>query len=325
MTIEGMQMWLAKWSPDWRPEIDSPIVPVWVLLPELPFHCHASFYIRQILNPIGIPIGMDNVAGGRTRPGMAKVRVEIDLTKPRIHKLWIGVEEENSPLKGFYQKLEYETMPKYCTHCSLLGHAIDECRVLARKKKLEEENQLAAKRKDNNNKNKEGKTEDKNSNQGIASTKKDHTKHPDNFDTVNEQRGGKALTVEKGQTSGSMIDQGKNKKSKNQGQTVHKYVGNSNFRATTMEPRITADAEIPVATEAIETNEDKITRKTNEVTHEEQGKIAKKKAKNKKRKLYRKSSLMKVKNMILTKYPPKHATDGTNTATRGDKRHDKHP
>ncbi|KAM3360625.1 hypothetical protein P3S68_015479 [Capsicum galapagoense] len=39
--IDGQVMWLEKWTPDFNPEEDSPIVPIWVLLPWLQFHYHS--------------------------------------------------------------------------------------------------------------------------------------------------------------------------------------------------------------------------------------------------------------------------------------------
>lgn len=38
--IEGQQMWLQKWSPDFKPDEELPMAPVWILLPGLPFHMH---------------------------------------------------------------------------------------------------------------------------------------------------------------------------------------------------------------------------------------------------------------------------------------------
>ncbi|XP_060212213.1 uncharacterized protein LOC132639829 [Lycium barbarum] len=127
-------MWLEKWTPDFRPDVDSPIVPTWVLLPSLPIHCHSWHYVKQIVGTIGTPLSMDLATENRTRPSMAKVRVEIDLTKPKIDSVWIGVEDDDSPLKGFTQKIEYENVPKYCRHCKLLGHSILQCRHAEKKK-----------------------------------------------------------------------------------------------------------------------------------------------------------------------------------------------
>lgn len=103
LEIEGMIMWLEMWSPDFRPEHDSPLVHVWVSLPELSFHCHTWYYVKQILGPVGTPLSMDLATNGRTRPSMAKVRVEIDITKPQPNSVWVGQEDEAFPLKGFTQ------------------------------------------------------------------------------------------------------------------------------------------------------------------------------------------------------------------------------
>ncbi|XP_060194994.1 uncharacterized protein LOC132624193 [Lycium barbarum] len=133
----GVQMW----HPDFKPEEDSLMAPIWVLLPKLPFHCHTWHYVKQILSPIGIPLIMDNATTNRTRPSMAKVRVEVDLTKPRIDKIWVGLEDESYPLKGFYQKVEYESVPKFCTHCKKLGHSLVQCRF-AKKKNDDNKNEM---------------------------------------------------------------------------------------------------------------------------------------------------------------------------------------
>ncbi|KAH0743301.1 hypothetical protein KY290_031294 [Solanum tuberosum] len=64
---------------------------------------------------------------------MAKVRIEVDLTKPKLRSVWVRQEDTDNLLKGFYQKLEYEGVPKYC---KLLGHSILQCRALEREKEL---------------------------------------------------------------------------------------------------------------------------------------------------------------------------------------------
>ncbi|KAM3340338.1 hypothetical protein P3S68_030208 [Capsicum galapagoense] len=64
---------------------------------------------------------------------MAKVRVEVDLTKPKINVVWIGSEDTNNPLKGYNQKIEYENVPKFCRHCKILRHNILQCRNMEKK------------------------------------------------------------------------------------------------------------------------------------------------------------------------------------------------
>lgn len=126
-------MWLEKWTPNFKSKEDSPIVLVQILLPELPLHCHTWHYVKQIVSPTGNPLSMDLATDHRTRPSMAKVRVEVDLTKPKLNSVWVGQEDESNPLKGFAQNLEYENVPKYCRHCKLLGHSILQCRKAEKK------------------------------------------------------------------------------------------------------------------------------------------------------------------------------------------------
>ncbi|XP_009801081.1 uncharacterized protein [Nicotiana sylvestris] len=131
--IEGMQMWLQKWSPDFKPEEDLPIAPAWVLIPGLPFHMHDWYYIKQLLSSVGRPLALDVATFGRTRPSMANMRVEVNLLKPLPDSVFVGQEDDESPLKGFTQKLEYEEVPKYCKHCRKLGHNMINRRVLEKK------------------------------------------------------------------------------------------------------------------------------------------------------------------------------------------------
>ncbi|XP_070025938.1 protein PXR1-like [Nicotiana sylvestris] len=60
---------------------------------------------------------------------MAKIRVEVDLLKPLPQSVFVGQEYEDSPLKGYAQKLEYEGVLKYCKHCRKIeqeGRKVDE-------------------------------------------------------------------------------------------------------------------------------------------------------------------------------------------------------
>ncbi|KAG5595688.1 hypothetical protein H5410_036920 [Solanum commersonii] len=78
-------------------------------------------------------LSVDITTDFRNRLGMVKVRIEVDLTKPKHRSIWVRQEDTNNPVKGFYQKLEYEGVPKYC---KLLGHSNLQCRALEREKEL---------------------------------------------------------------------------------------------------------------------------------------------------------------------------------------------
>lgn len=92
------------------------------------------------MSSVGTPLVLDTATTGRTRPSMAKIRVKVDLLKPLPESVWIGQESDNSPLTGYAQKIKYEGIMKYCKECRKLGHNVQNCRVIEKKKasKVEE-------------------------------------------------------------------------------------------------------------------------------------------------------------------------------------------
>nr|GME07434.1 TMV resistance protein N-like [Ipomoea batatas] len=78
---------------------------------------------RRICAPIGRLLALDITTVRQTRPNVARVRVEIDLLKPRIDKVWIEITKD----KGSWQDIEYEFVPNFCNKCSRLGHKIENC------------------------------------------------------------------------------------------------------------------------------------------------------------------------------------------------------
>ncbi|KAM3199811.1 putative protein MAL13P1.-like [Capsicum annuum] len=135
---------------------------------------------------------MDAATISKTRPSMAKVRVELDLLKSHPDSVWVGLEDEDSPLRGFTQKLEYEAIPKYCKHGKKIGHTMTNCKILEKiwprkrkkKKKKEEEEtmertaELVSQDKEADNDNSKKKNDqneqvfNNNDNRQIASTSK---------------------------------------------------------------------------------------------------------------------------------------------------------
>ncbi|KAH0706060.1 hypothetical protein KY285_010590 [Solanum tuberosum] len=89
-----------------------------------------DFY--KIVASIGTPLGFDAATTGKTRPSLAKVWVEVNLLKKLPDQIWVGLEDEGIPLKGYFQKIEYENILKYCKNYKKLGHNVMNCRVLER-------------------------------------------------------------------------------------------------------------------------------------------------------------------------------------------------
>lgn len=62
MLIEGQIMRIQKWTPILTLEKETPLVLVWVTLPELPWYCYNKEFISALLAPIGKPLYLDAVS-----------------------------------------------------------------------------------------------------------------------------------------------------------------------------------------------------------------------------------------------------------------------
>ncbi|XP_015166828.1 myb-like protein I [Solanum tuberosum] len=122
----GQSMKLQLWTPTFKPAEETPIVPIWITLPELPWHCHYMDILTPLLSPIGKALYLDSATMHKTRGSVAKVRVQIDITRERPQHVWLGFSEKD-PNLGKWQIIEYEDVPSYCIYCKHHGHVIGEC------------------------------------------------------------------------------------------------------------------------------------------------------------------------------------------------------
>lgn len=122
-SINGFQMKVFKWSPDFRPDIESPVVPVWIALEGLPAHLQDKRAVFAIANLIGKPLKVDSSTLSHNRPSVARICVELDVSKVLPDVVWIN----NGEYGGFSQPIKYEFIPDYCTDCKKFGHLRDAC------------------------------------------------------------------------------------------------------------------------------------------------------------------------------------------------------
>ncbi|KAH0712245.1 hypothetical protein KY289_008204 [Solanum tuberosum] len=149
MTIEGKLMRIQTWTPTFTPEEETPIVPIWILLPGLPWHCFKKEFITPLLSPIGKVLYLDTASIKRTRASMAKVKVQVDLTKARPKHVWIGLDEDDLTI-GRWQTIEYESIPPYCEYCKHQGHMVYECNFKIRDEEFKQRKELETEKKDKN-------------------------------------------------------------------------------------------------------------------------------------------------------------------------------
>lgn len=133
MTIAGSLMRMFKWSPDFDPNEETSLAPIWVLLPELPLHVFKWDYLKQILEQIGTPMKEDTATVYKTRPHMEEVGVEVDLMKPLPDSVFVGIEGDGSSLKDKDQKLEYEGVSAFYRSSKMKAHDFVRSKAKARK------------------------------------------------------------------------------------------------------------------------------------------------------------------------------------------------
>ncbi|XP_069150682.1 uncharacterized protein [Solanum lycopersicum] len=121
MSIAGQVMRIQAWTPSFKPEEETPLVPIWVSLPELPWHCYNKEFITSLLSPIGRVLDLDFSFINKTRGSQARVKVQVDLTKERPSYIWMGYIGEDIT-DGRWQKIDYDVIPDYCFYRKHQGH-----------------------------------------------------------------------------------------------------------------------------------------------------------------------------------------------------------
>ncbi|KAH0673690.1 hypothetical protein KY284_024777 [Solanum tuberosum] len=146
MNIKGQLMIIQTWTPDFTPEEEIPIVPIWVALPELPWHCYNKVLLTTILSSIGKVLYLDLPSSQKNRGNMARVKIQIDLTKERPPHVWLGF-KNSDPNKGRWQKIQYEGIPYYYHYCKHEGHVDNVCTIKRRDEEFQRRKEIEAEKK----------------------------------------------------------------------------------------------------------------------------------------------------------------------------------
>lgn len=122
-------MRVLKWTPDFNSAIESPLAPVWVRLPKLPYCLFHKAALVEIVNSIGKPLKVDHETEVQSRPAYARICVEMNVLHPRPDSVAIVMGEY-----CIEQKVIYENVPRYCVNCRHKGHDSKNCRWYAQEK-----------------------------------------------------------------------------------------------------------------------------------------------------------------------------------------------
>lgn len=132
------------------------IVPVWVLIHQLPWHLFKWKIISRLVSEVGVVVAPDQATYSKSRGNVAKVKVEIDLLKPKLDQIWLGYNRLDSTEDGKWLDIECENVPSYYLYCKLQGHMESQCRNKIRDERIktqkEEQRIMKKERKENEGK-----------------------------------------------------------------------------------------------------------------------------------------------------------------------------
>ncbi|PKU71221.1 hypothetical protein MA16_Dca007217 [Dendrobium catenatum] len=120
--VYGCFMKIIKWSPTLDLSEESPVVLLWISFPSLRPHLFSSRILFGLGSVFGRPIQNDNATAVGSHPSVARILVELDISKNYPDSVWLG------PKKiGYVKKVVLEGLPNFFSHCKVVGHKKYEC------------------------------------------------------------------------------------------------------------------------------------------------------------------------------------------------------
>ncbi|XXG68377.1 hypothetical protein AAC387_Pa06g1478 [Persea americana] len=89
---------------------------IWTCLKGVPYHCWSRDTLLSLASSIGRPVKLDYPTTTQRILSYARVLVDLDLSKPRHHKLLVELEGEG--------EVELDVLMKNCLECLSLGHTL---------------------------------------------------------------------------------------------------------------------------------------------------------------------------------------------------------
>ncbi|KAL0906649.1 hypothetical protein M5K25_025161 [Dendrobium thyrsiflorum] len=130
--VNNCYMKLFKWSPMFDVEVESPIIPIWVSFPHLRPHLFTPRILNGLGSLFGLPLKIDHATVCGSRPSIARVLVELDVTKHYLDRVWVGPENLD-----YIQEVIMEEFPSYCSQYKSLGHSKLECCALNKTRSID--------------------------------------------------------------------------------------------------------------------------------------------------------------------------------------------
>ncbi|KAG5570996.1 hypothetical protein H5410_060762 [Solanum commersonii] len=126
-----LQFRVFPWIIGFNPKEETSRAFVWISFPNLPPKLFAKQSLLLIASVVGKPIAIDKATQDKSRPSIARVKVELDLLANFPHRMRIQyVDQKIGKSVEQFQKFVYDNMPFYCNFCKHQGHNKSECQLL---------------------------------------------------------------------------------------------------------------------------------------------------------------------------------------------------
>ncbi|KAG8390121.1 hypothetical protein BUALT_Bualt01G0050600 [Buddleja alternifolia] len=126
--FDGFPMRVLKWTADFDPTQESPIMPIWIKIFGLKPHWFHRQFLYHVASLIGKPLKLDEATTEIDNPVAARICVEINVLDKLTPDIPIQIDGQTRLCK-----VQYEGIPEYCRVCRHRGHTIAAC--YARKEK----------------------------------------------------------------------------------------------------------------------------------------------------------------------------------------------
>ena len=107
---------------DFKPN-DMTKMPAWVRFPTLPLRCWTPLCLSKLASVIGKPIHCNGPTTNMARLSYARVLIKVDLLRDLSSSVNV-ILPNGSPLA---QQVMYESLPRFCKQCYVLGHTVSTC------------------------------------------------------------------------------------------------------------------------------------------------------------------------------------------------------
>ncbi|KAL0908480.1 hypothetical protein M5K25_022977 [Dendrobium thyrsiflorum] len=121
--VYNCYMKLTKWSPLFDVSVESPVIPIWVSFPQLRPHLFSPRILHGLGSIFGKPLKIDTAISAGSRPSVAHVLVELDITKSYPDKIWLDPKN-----LGYVQPISMDEFPSFCASCRCICHVVGNCR-----------------------------------------------------------------------------------------------------------------------------------------------------------------------------------------------------